>query len=194
MKVLQLFIGCVLISMAGFAQKKSISPDIRKFKKDTIVWQADSLLKKEDFKARSKGSNGPLGFTDAAIFIYPGENSGQLIFYVEALFFKSKSYIVKYSEYVLKHEQIHFDIAELYARKLRQKIADTDFKKVKDVRGEITRFFRQTFADFKKEEEKYDKDTQHGLNPAKQQLWNDDIQNRIKELDKYSDSAIDIAH
>lgn len=194
MKVLQLFIGCVLISMAGFAQKKSISPDIRKFKKDTIVWQADSLLKKEDFKARSKGSNGPLGFTDAAIFMYPGENSGQLIFYVEALFFKSKSYIVKYSEYVLKHEQIHFDIAELYARKLRQKIADTDFKKVKDVRGEITRFFRQTFADFKKEEEKYDKDTQHGLNPAKQQLWNDDIQNRIKELDKYSDSAIDIAH
>ncbi|MEO8760623.1 MAG: DUF922 domain-containing protein [Bacteroidia bacterium] len=194
MKVLQLFIGCVLISMAGFAQKKSISPDIRKFKKDTIVWQADSLLKKEDFKARYKGSNGPLGFTDAAIFIYPGENSGQLIFYVEALFFKSKSYIVKYSEYVLKHEQIHFDIAELYARKLRQKIADTDFKKVKDVRGEITRFFRQTFADFKKEEEKYDKDTQHGLNPAKQQLWNDDIQNRIKELDKYSDSAIDIAH
>lgn len=194
MKVLQLFIGCVLISMAGFAQKKSISPDIRKFKKDTIVWQADSLLKKEDFKARYKGSNGPLGFTDAAIFIYPGENSGQLIFYVEALFFKSKSYIVKYSEYVLKHEQIHFDIAELYARKLRQKIADTDFKKVKDVHGEITRFFRQTFADFKKEEEKYDKDTQHGLNPAKQQLWNDDIQNRIKELDKYSDSAIDIAH
>jgi uncharacterized protein DUF922 len=180
--------------MAGFAQRKSIAPNIRKLKGDTIVWQADSLLKKEDFKARAKGSSGPLGFTDSGIFLYPGEDNGQLIFYVEALFFKSKSYIVKYSDYVLKHEQLHFDIAELYARKLRQKISELDFKKVKDVKGDITKYYKQTFNEFRKEEEKYDKDTQHGANPAKQQLWMDDIQKRIKELDKYAASAIDVSH
>lgn len=194
MKAIQIGLCCLFISLAGFAQKKSIAPNLRKLRRDTIVWQADSLLKKEDFKAHSKGSSGPLGFTAAALFLYPGENEGQLIFYVEALFFKSKSYIVKYSEYVLKHEQLHFDIAELYARKLRKKITDTDFKKVKDIKGEIMKYYKQTFNEFSKEEDKYDKDTQHGVNPAKQQVWNEDIQKRIKELDAYSATAIDVTH
>lgn len=192
MKVLTLSICFLFLSFAGFAQKKSIAPAIRKFKGDTIVWKADSLLKKEDFKAKSKGSNGPLGFTASGLFFYPGEDAGQLIFYVEALFFKSKSYIVKYSEYVLKHEQTHFDITELYARKLRQKITETDFKKIKDIGKEISKYYQHIATEWQKEQEKYDKDTQHGTNPAKQQLWNEDIQRRIKELDKYAASAIDV--
>ena len=182
----------LVFTITAFSQKAQIRPTLRKFKTDTIIWKPDSLLKKEDFKARGK-ANGPLGFTASGIFIYPGESDGALIFYVEALFVKSKSYITKYSEYVLKHEQIHFDICELYARKLRKKLADTDFKKVKKLQFEIERMYNTINTQLMKEQEKYDKETEHGLNSAKQAIWNESIQQQIKDLDDYKSSAIDIA-
>jgi len=44
------------------------------------------LLNKDNFKSKSKGS--ALGFTASGIFFYPSENSGVLVFHVEAIFVK----------------------------------------------------------------------------------------------------------
>ena len=185
----KIFVVFILLAVQlGFAQKTGIKPSIKKLRNDTIVWRADSLLNKDDFKSRSKGS--ALGFTASGIFLYPSENAGVLVFYVEAIFVKSKSYITKYSDYVLKHEQLHFDVCELYARKLRQKINEIDFKKVKNVQQVIQNAYAKINTEFGREQEKYDKDTEHGLNAAKQQVWADDIQKRIKELDAFSGTEI----
>lgn len=181
----------LLFSISFFSQKSAISPKIRKLKNDTIVWRADSLLHKEDFKSRPK-PGGRLGFAAVGIFLYPGENGGELMFYVEALFVKSKSYITKYSEYVLKHEQIHFNMCELYARKLRKKISETNFKKVKNFSDEIQKLYAKISDEHNKEQDKYDNDTEHGLNSAKQKIWEDDVNSRIKELDAYSSTEINI--
>ncbi len=185
----KIFVVFILLAVQlGFAQKTGIKPSIKKLRNDTIVWRADSLLDKDDFKSRSKGS--AMGFTASGIFLYPSENSGVLVFYVEAIFVKSKSYITKFSDYVLKHEQLHFDVCELYARKLRQKINEIDFKKVKNVQQVIQNAYAKINTEFSREQEKYDKDTEHGLNAAKQQVWADDIQKRIKELDAFSGTEI----
>ena len=174
----------------GYSQKSSIAPNIRKFKGDTIVWKQDSLLNKDDFKAKGHGKNGPLGYTTTCIFLYPNESNGVLVFSVEALFIKSKSYIVEYSDYVLKHEQLHFDICELYARKLRKMISDKDFKKVSNVMQTIQNMYNKASQDCFKEEEKYDNDTNHGLNAAKQQVWADDVKKQLTELDAYSNTEV----
>ncbi|WP_317896978.1 DUF922 domain-containing protein [Aurantibacillus circumpalustris] len=181
----------IFFSFNVFSQR-TIAPNIRKLKNDTVIWKQDSLLHKEDFKARGK-SNGPLGYAATGIFMYPGESGGELLFYVEALFIKSKSYITQYSEYVLRHEQIHFDICELHARKLRQKMTNTNFKNVKNLQSETTKLYNKVSGELFKEQEKYDKDTEHGINSAKQKLWEEEIQNRIKELDEFSASSINIA-
>jgi hypothetical protein len=182
------FAFVLLLSQVAFAQRSDITPKIKKLRNDTIVWRADSLLTKDDFKSKSKGA--ALGFTASGIFLYPSENGGALVFYVEAIFMKSKSYITKYSDYVLKHEQLHFDVCELYARKLRQKISETDFKKVRNVQQIIQNMYTRNMQEFSKEQEKYDKDTEHGLNAAKQQVWVDDIHKRLKKLDAYSNTEI----
>lgn len=182
----------LIFSISAFSQNATIRPNIRKFKNDTIIWKSDSLLKKEDFKSRAK-PNGPLGFTASGMFLYSGESAGQLIIYVEALFVKSKSYITKYSEYVLKHEQIHFDICELYARKLRKKLTETNFKKVKKIQVEINDMYSNVSSQLQKEQEKYDKDTEHGLNSAKQSIWSEEIRKQIQALDEYKLSGIDIS-
>lgn len=175
---------------AGYGQKSSLSPTIKKFKNDTIVWKKDSLLRKEDFKSKGKGKNGPLGYTNTFLFLYPNESNGVLVFSVEAVFVMSKSYITQYSDYILKHEQLHFDICELYARKLRKMIADKDFKKVHNVQEVIQQMYNKVSAEFIKEEDKYDNDTNHGLNAAKQQVWADDIQKQLQELDAYSNTEV----
>lgn len=191
MKQLIVILFC-LFSISISAQKPTIKPNIRKLKNDTIVWRADSLLHKEDFKSRPK-PGGRLGFASVGVFLYPSEEGGELLFYVEALFVKSKSYITKYSEYVLKHEQIHFNICELYARKLRKKIKETNFKKVKNLTSEIQKMYGKISEEHIKEQDSYDNDTEHGLNSAKQKIWEDDITTRLKELDLYSETAINIA-
>ena len=183
------FIICLaLLANTLLAQKGGIKPNIKKLRNDTVVWRADSLLTKEDFKSKAKGP--AMGFTAGGIFLYPNESNSVLVFNVEAIFVKSKSYITKFSEYVLKHEQLHFDICELYARKLRQKISELDFKKVKNVAQVIDNAYKKFSGEMMREEEKYDKDTEHGLNAAKQQVWADNIQKQIKDLDAYSGTEI----
>jgi hypothetical protein len=184
----------LLYTVSAFSQQRSpISPTIKKLKNDTIVWRADSLLRQEDFKAKPQ-KGGPLGLSAIGIFLYPGETSGELLFYVEALFMKSKSYLVKYSDYVLKHEQTHFDIAEVFARTLRKKIAETDFKKIKNTGNEMNKLYEKTMKDYFKEQATYDKDTEHGVNPAKQKLWNEDISQRLKDLDNYSPVSVHVTN
>lgn len=184
-----LLLAILFSTLFASAQKGTISPNIRKLKNDTIIWKQDSLLHKEDFKARAR-SGGALGLSAIGIFLYPSETGGELVFYVEALFVKSKSYITKYSEYVLRHEQIHFDLCELYARMLRQKIAQLDFKKIKNVSLEMNKLYQKIDKEHWKEQNKYDTDTEHGLNSAKQKVWEEDIAARLKALDAYSSTLI----
>jgi hypothetical protein len=182
----------LLILLVSFftvhAQKSSLSPTVKKFKNDTVVWKKDSLLKKEDFKAKVKKNE--LGSSTTCIFVYPNESNGVLVFSVEALFVKSKSFITPTSEYVLKHQQLYFDICELYARKLRKMISDKDFKKVSNVTEVIQQMYTKVNNEYAKEEQKYDTDTNYGLNAAKQQVWADDIQKQLTALDAFSNTEV----
>jgi len=192
MKRILLLLLFSVFSLVVFSQNSPIKPKLKKFRNDTIVWKPDSLLKPTDFKSRSRGN--ALGFTASGIILYPDESGGALMFYVEAVFVKSKSFIAKNTEYVLKHEQMHFDITELYARKLRQKMKATDFKKVKNVVAELNKLFKKIDTEYQKEQARYDKETEHGLNPAQQQVWNEDIAKRLKELDAYADTGINLVN
>ena len=180
-----LLVACMLIQCsATFAQLS------KRMAQDTLVWRSDSMLIKEDFKAKRGGSNE--GLTASTFIIYPKEKNGTMIFTVEAIFLKSKSYLKEDSPYIIKHEQLHFDICELYARKLRQLIAEKDFKKVKKIVEEIQRMYNKTFADCQREETKYDNDTEHSMNAAKQKVWNDLVAQQLKDLEKYASTEVNI--
>lgn len=98
--------------------------------------------------------------------------------------------MAKESVYILKHEQTHFDITELYTRKLRQLISQKDFTKVKNVVSEIDRMYKRIANEWQKEENKYDSETQHGINGARQNIWNENIAAQLKELDAFAAPAV----
>jgi hypothetical protein len=189
MKKILLFAFASLICLSSYAQKEE-KVNIKKLKGDTIVWQKDSLLTRADFKGRV--TKQWAGCAATFIMIKPIESNGNILFSVQAVFQKSKSNIIQTSDYVLKHEQLHFDICELYARKLRKMMLDKDFKKVRNIQNEIQNMYNKINNEYAKYEEKYDNDTNHGENPAKQKVWEDDVANQMKELDQYSSTVVNV--
>jgi hypothetical protein len=157
---------------------------------DTLIWHRDSLLHNEDFLSKQKGNQ--FAFTGSGIHFYTKENNGAMQFIVEAIFLKSKSFMKGDSPYILKHEQLHFDITELYARKFRQKISERDFGKVKNIREEFSKMSKLIFSALDREQNNYDNDTEHGMNPVKQQLWVEKIAAQISELENFSATVIEL--
>src|SRR5436309_615678 len=84
---------------------------------DFIFWNAEHPLKKEDFKGKSSAQGHSYGSTYSAILLHTKEENEKIDFVIEAVFIPSRSWLKTDSEYGLKHEQGHFDITEIYARK-----------------------------------------------------------------------------
>ncbi|MBP7496544.1 MAG: hypothetical protein KA792_02635 [Bacteroidales bacterium] len=162
-----------------------------KFFKDTLIWNSKNLLTKEDFLAKKTGTKFTYTF-HTAIYFYSKEIEGDLKVKVEAVFLKSKSLMKENSQYALKHAQIFFNLTELYARKLRKTILETDFLKVKDIVNKLGKLYSKANDELNKEKERMSNDTQHGLNAAKLEKWNQEIQNQLDELNDFSSTIIDI--
>ncbi len=89
------------------------------------------------------------------------------------------------SLYTLAHEQLHFDIAELYARKLRKKIKELRCKFVVDI--EVYRNIIQKYLLEKEELNlKYDKDTAHGNYNYRQVEWEQKIAIELERFKSYA--------
>ena len=179
----------LLLCLSGFAQKRE-TVNLKKLKGDTIVWQKDSLLTREDFKGRV--TKQWAGCCVTFLMVEPVESNGNMLFSVQAVFVKSKSNIIQNSDYILKHEQLHFDICELYARKLRKMLLETDFTKVKNIQHEIQTMYNKVNLEYAKYQRKYDEDTNHGENPAKQKIWIDDVASQLQALDQYSSTEVNV--
>ena len=99
-------------------------------------------------------------------------------------FFKRKSWSCSNSSETLEHEQLHFDIMELFSRKIRH---DFEIKK-SNKQSKIESYFesyKNRFKECSVYQQLYDKETIHGTISLKQLEWEDRITRELKELDAY---------
>ncbi|MDP5081709.1 MAG: DUF922 domain-containing protein, partial [Winogradskyella sp.] len=104
---------------------------------------------------------------------------------VEAHFYPDKSWYLKEkgSSYILEHEQLHFDITELYARMFRQQL--TQLVVNQNIKEQVQRL-RTTINDALDETQKrYDKQSNHSMNVEAQKQWNSYIQQELLKMDSY---------
>jgi hypothetical protein len=83
---------------------------------------------------------------------------------------------------VLEHEQIHFDISELYARRFLQK-AEIEFSNYFDFQKNYLKLWESTHFDCQIRQMEYDKEVAHSFSDQKR--WIEGIAKELKELKKY---------
>lgn len=155
-----------------------------------IDWSPDRKLKTSDFKGKPDDiySNSVVALT----------NSGFGVETNRVTFFKSPKYFVYcrffcYDSWmklagrddpkVLQHEQTHFDLCEVYARKLLQALeaahlAVTSLDRLNDI-------YHKIYDSYLIRQKQYDLETRHGVDFAEQERWNGVIAGELKELEGF---------
>lgn len=96
---------------------------------------------------------------------------------------RRKSWITAKDEKLLKHEQLHFDIAELYRRRIHKFFED---KKAELEIKLLANSIKDLMKDLETTQDKYDDETGHGVISERQIHWENKIFNSLSELNKYS--------
>ncbi len=161
-----------IISIILFLSVYLFSPSIEEEK---IEWTKDYQLQWSDFKATTASGNGFVASTSSGIaYSYSyrevnGEKSIKVV--VTCNFYPQKSWYSKKdaSDYILKHEQTHFDISELYKRIFKKRIDKTQFSD--DMKKELEALFYQTEDERVAMQRKFDSESDHSKNKEKELEW-----------------------
>jgi predicted secreted Zn-dependent protease len=150
----------------------------------------------EDFKGRyrKEGNTAAKSFVNIGRLDYKMENGNLLVTVAATNFSQRKSWVLKDRKgnyELLKHEQVHFDIAEVYSRKLKKRIRQARLKpKMKKNQKVIYKTHEAIIKEYKVYQALYDKETKHHLNEAKQKEWNKKVAEELKCLEEYAKSEL----
>ncbi len=88
---------------------------------------------------------------------------------------------------LLRHEQLHFDLTEVYTRLLRQKLVAFQTKvNCNKLQPAFNNFTKTVYSEWDREQNRYDQDTNHGLNTARQEFWEKQTALRLTQLQAFA--------
>jgi hypothetical protein len=152
---------------------------------DTINWRPDYKLKWEDFCGAPDTSSEYGGLTHAYIEYSLSNSNDSFHTVVYCYFNKKESWIRKNTTSgIIIHEQGHFNIAEIFARKLRQAFKVYKFNP-QNVNQDSQRIFKEIALDLKRMNEQYDEETDFSRNKKAQSYWNNKIVQELKKLEQF---------
>jgi hypothetical protein len=150
-----------------------------------VRWNEDTKLTWGHFRGVASPSSTADAATAVHISARPYRIKKKIFYTVEAYFIPNQSWCRSRSERLLGHEQLHFDIAELYARKARKKISEYRQMGIKDVNTyneAVSRILQESNS----VDLRYDFDTLHGTMQDKQEQWEKDIATELRILSDFS--------
>jgi len=155
---------------------------------DTIYWQPNYKLTWEDFQGPPDTISKYRAVSNSGIKYHLSTKEGSFSTKVSCYFIKTKSWArIKNSDILLAHEQGHFDIAELFARKLRKAFAEYKFNH-QTASSDFNFLFNTNQSEKDKVDTLYDKETNLSQNRDQQLLWNKKIKIELNKLQKYASS------
>jgi len=179
-----IFLALLVVGFSFF----SASPSEER-SKDYIYWDQRALTW-ADFKGAVPKSKF-IALTHSAIKLDFGGEGKTIWFTIESIFYPKKSWKKKgVDDHILKHEQGHFDITEIYARILRKTLSETKFKKYDIIGDEVQRIFNSNFTACEKFQDAYDKETDHSKIKDEQYRWNAKISSMLDSLSSQTETEL----
>lgn len=151
-----------------------------------IQWDDDYQLQWSDFKSLPNKSVSQKAMTNSGISFGIECVQGQLDLTIGCYFDKYQSWVKENpSDALLEHERLHFDITELYTRKLIKKLTSLDDPCGKDM-DKIQRIYDDNFNDYDAFQNRYDRETKHSVDAEKQKYWENLVKQELERLNAYS--------
>lgn len=153
--------------------------------KNAIPWRKNTLLNWSNFKTLQKAPHNGALTTAMLTFGYSCTNN-KIQWNVGCWFIPDQSWVksTMKNDYVLAHEQLHFDIAEIYARKLRQQLSEK-VKTCKDA-SIADKLYSKTISELDLYQDRYDRETRHGMNEEQQASWSKSIQAQLAATEAWT--------
>ncbi len=157
-------------------------------KNDTILWCPNLYrLRWSDFHLQAPESD--YSAESNCMFLFssrPELNPDTLTLHIglSAFFDRTTSWVkedAKSSDSLLMHEQLHFDICELYIRKLRKKMMQLILDPM-DYIDKCNGVFDEIWRDYQEAQKLYDKETEHGLIANEQNRWISEVAEQLEMM------------
>ncbi|MEP7279830.1 MAG: DUF922 domain-containing protein [Bacteroidota bacterium] len=151
-----------------------------------IPWTASRKLTWSDFRSRPDNNSTNAALTSSKIaFNYSyGEVTG-FSFTISCVFDKNSSWGRLKTVYILAHEQGHFDIAEIYARKLNKTLSHYVFNAATTPK-EIPAIYQKLMKEEGEFQNQYDEETNFSRNKDIQARWLQKIREELDRLKEYA--------
>lgn len=150
-----------------------------------LDWTAAHRLTWNDFKARPETGSNNAALTSSSIDIKYSVTSTGLKYSIQCRFDKDLSWGRVKTNHILAHEQGHFDIAEVYARKLNMALKDYTFDN-RHAERDINRIYQRVMDEHHRTQKRYDRETDYSRNRAKQRDWLSRISGMLEDNRAYA--------
>lgn len=174
--VLLLSISFILFSLttkSGFEEEEK------------ILWSPTKKLKWDDFKGEVDTTKALVGaVTCSEIKIIDSRLTNKIpILTIGCYFIKNRSWKIVTDDYSLAHEQLHFDISEIFARKIRKSIDSLNKKKIENPNQyqKVIDFYLKNLENY---QDLYDNEVY--FNEKKQALWSNKIASELLKYKKWA--------
>ena len=180
MKIVRGFflVAMAIFSISVFAQQKK------------IAW-SEKPLSWDDFQAKADASSNYSANLNSGISyswtFSTASGKPVLIYEVTSSFYPDLSWKkqqINDPNYLLEHEQTHFNISELHARKLRKALAN--YEVGRSVRQDLKKIYQDIEAERVEMQHQFDEETSHSEKRLIEMEWRKYVAEELKKLQQYS--------
>jgi hypothetical protein len=162
-------------------------------KDNDIRWSARRPLTWADFQGRPPDRNDAVAAETAYTILHGAQCVGSKFAYTVVAAFRPSESWVKLpmlrtpadNSRALKHEQAHFDLAEVHARRIRRHYAELTAP-CRLSTSDLSDAARRMERDQKAAQEQYDDETDHGRNAPQQTKWEKSVASDLTSLAKFA--------
>lgn len=152
---------------------------------ESIPWSTTRKLSWKDFKAPPPQNSNAAAQTATHLgFSYRVVN-GKTIFTIVCRFEKNKSWVRVPTEWILKHEQGHFDITEIFARKLHRAVSEYTFN-TSGFRKDLDSIYTRVIKEKEEFQLAYDRETDYSRKKTQQEEWLKRIEDELNRLTNWA--------
>ncbi len=152
---------------------------------ELVRWNENQKLTWADYKGKVQTGSDAAASTATYLGIEYNFTRNGFGYKISCSFSKTKSWGLHKTDYILAHEQGHFDIAEIFARKLNKQMSEYVFNK-NTFKDDLRKLYMSITTEKDAFQNQYDGETNHSINKEKQAEWLRKIDQLLKDYKAFA--------